>query len=343
MFRSITSGLALIGALTISAAAPAQEWKESPKIQALYKEAQKEGSVVIWGTNAAEVRWIPDAFTAAFPGIQVEILGDNDIVTKAITEARGGRHSVDVFQATLNSMIPAFERNLFTAIDWSMFGLRDSDAVLKGHVGLSHTTAYALVFRTDKFKKAELPNNWLEMADEKYRGQMVSSLFLLPRLIGGIGLEIGEQGAVEYARKLVGGSNLLLTRAPRDTFLQTGERSIALGEIDHLVRAWIANGLPVDYKILTPVITSQFGVSVMAKVPHPSAARLLAGYLASPDGRAARTKATFQFNYLPGSTDPVPAALQAAGAKIIYDTVENMGERAEIINRVSPVVTGQAR
>ena len=97
---AIVIGIVLMMPVLIPAAAFAQ-WADDPKVKELYEAAKKEGRVIIWGTQRREVEWIPAAFGKAFPGIDVQFLGDNDIAVKAIAEARAGRHQVDVYQNSL--------------------------------------------------------------------------------------------------------------------------------------------------------------------------------------------------------------------------------------------------
>ncbi len=53
-----------------------------------------------------------------------------------------------------------------------------------------------------------------------------------------------------------------------------------------------------------PIIVGQFTASMMAKAPHPNAARLLAGYMVSPEGKAARKAMTSAEDYsITGTSD----------------------------------------
>src|SRR5262245_34466700 len=103
--------LALALALTAPAAAQSV-WKDSPEVQKLYEAAKKEGKVIVWGTQRREVEWIPAVFGALFPGIDVQVLGDNEIATRAISEARAGRHQVDVYWHSLTGTMPVVQRDL---------------------------------------------------------------------------------------------------------------------------------------------------------------------------------------------------------------------------------------
>ena len=134
-------------------------------------------------------------------------------------------------------------------------------------------------------KESEVPKNWTEVLDPRLKGKMTASMFLAPRFVGALGIAWGEDKALQYARDLREKTDILLTRAPRELLLQSGERVISVGEIDSQVRAWIAEGLPLAFVVPEPVIVGQFGASVMAKAPNPNAARLMAGYLASVDGK----------------------------------------------------------
>src|SRR5262245_37105133 len=73
-----------IAAATAASTALAQSPLDSVPIKALYEKAKAEGTVLMWGTNVREVDWIPKAFTVRFPGIDVKVVGDNNITTTAI-------------------------------------------------------------------------------------------------------------------------------------------------------------------------------------------------------------------------------------------------------------------
>ena len=100
------------------------------------------------------------------------------------------------------------------------------------------------------------------MLDERYKGKGASSTFLLPRLVGALGLAWGEDKALQFARDIVARMNFLLTRAPRESLLQSGERLYGFGEIDSLRFApSTAEGLPVSQVVPEPVVVGQFGVT----------------------------------------------------------------------------------
>jgi len=313
------------------------------RVDKLYTAAKQEGRVIIWGTQRREVEWIPAAFAKAFPGIEVQFLGDNDIAVKAIAEARAGRHQVDVYQNSLTGTLPVMQRDLMGVVDWSPFGIDKRNVAFDGKMAYTSNIVYTVAYNNKLVKDADAPRQWADILDERYRGKGASSTFLLPRLIGALGLAWGEEKALQFARDIVARMNLLLTRAPRESLLQSGERLYAFGEIDSLIRAVAAEGLPVGQVVPEPVVVGQFGVTIMKNAPHPNAALLLAGFLATPEGKAARLQATSQADHGPTSDNPLARELHSGKLKVVWDTPDNMVAREALFGRAAAILTGQSR
>jgi iron(III) transport system substrate-binding protein len=338
--KSCLAGLAVVALLASSAAA---DWKETPAVKALHEQAKKEGQVVIWGPSRRDIEWIPQSFAKVFPGITIEFVGDNDVATRAIAEARGGRYALDVFWNSVTATMPLIQRNLTTAVDWTPFGIDQNSTAFDGKMANANTVAYVVSYQKGIVQPGDAPLSWDRLLDERYRGKMVGSLFLLPRLVGGLSLAWGEPRALQYARDLVRNTDFMLTRAPRETFVASGERRYAVGEIDGYVRRLIRDGVSFDFTIPEPVVLVQFGPTVMAKAPHPNAARLLAGYLASDEGRAERLAVTGQVDYGPKSDNEVARKIHSGEMTAVFDLPSNQKEREEAIRKAGPIIAGQAQ
>jgi ABC-type Fe3+ transport system substrate-binding protein len=333
---------AVAAALLLPGAAPAQSL-DSPRVRELYQAAKKEGRVMIWGNQRREVEWIAAALGKLFPGIEVDFLGDNDIAVKAIAEARAGRHQIDVYQSSLTATLPLAQRDLLTVVDWSPFGIDARNIAFDGKMAFTSNIVYTVAYNNKLVKENDTPKNWMEILDERYKGKGASSSFLLPRLIGGLSLVWGEERALQFARDIVARMDLLLTRAPRESLLQSGERLYGFGEIDSLIRSVAAEGLPVSQVVPEPVVVGQFGVTIMKNAPHPNAARLLAGFLATPEGKAARLKATSQADYGPTSDNELARLLHSGKLQVAWDRPDNMVQREALFGRAAAILTGQAR
>jgi iron(III) transport system substrate-binding protein len=337
-----TCATAMFATALLPDAAGAQSL-DAPKVKELYGAAKREGQVIIWGTQRREVEWIPAAFAKAFPGIDVQFLGDNDIAVKAIAEARAGRHQVDVYQNSLTGTLPVVQRDLLAVVDWSPFGFDSRSIAFDGKMAYTSNIVYTVAYNNRLVQDADTPKNWVDILDERYKGKGASSTFLLPRLIGGLGLAWGDEKALQFARDIVAKMNLLLTRAPRESLLQSGERLYAFGEIDSLIRAVAAEGLPVSQVVPEPAVVGQFGVTIMKNAPHPNAARLLAGFLASAEGKAARLQATSQADYGPTSDNALAKRLHSGKLQVVWDRPDNMAAREALFGRAAAILTGQTR
>ena len=338
--RAAISIMSLVSALAVPARA---DFRDEPAVKELYAKAKAEGQVMIWGPSRGEVEWVPAAFAKAFPGVEVKFVGDNDVMTKAIAEARAGRNEVDVMWNSITATVPMMQRDLGVAIDWKSFGLAPEATGFEGRMGYSNKVAYAVAFMADKAIPEDAPKFWEDALADKYRGKMVASLFLLPRLAGALSLAWGEQRATQFARDLVTKADLMLTKAPRESFIESGERLFALGEIDTGFRRQIREGKKFGLALPEPVVLAQFGASVFGKAPHPAAARLLAGWLVTPEGRSARGAATGNLDYEKGTRDPFAQKLLSGEIKAVFDLPSNMAAREEAIRKIGPIVAGQAR
>jgi iron(III) transport system substrate-binding protein len=324
----------------MSASAQAQ-WHTAPAVQSLYEKAKGEGKVVLWGSVQRELDWEAGPFAARFPGIKLEWYADLNAPTKAIAEARAGRHGVDVFHVALGSMIPLAERKLLGTVDWQVFGVPASHTAFDGRAAFTHNIVFTFAYNTKLVSAAELPKTWEDVLDPRWKGKLTGSQFLLPRMIGVLGLAWGEQKATEYARALVDRAEVLVTRAPREAFLQSGERLAAVGEPVNSARLFAAQGLSIGYVIPQPVAASQFAVAVLAKAPHPNAAQLFAAWMASAEGKQARDRLRFDVDVLPGSQNEIYQKLKASGAAFVYETPENMSRREALYKKLTPIIARQ--
>ena len=80
-----------------------------------------------------------------------------------------------------------------------------------------------------------------------------------------------------------------------------------------------------------PVMVGQFGATIMKNAPHPNAARLIAGFLASPEGKAARQKATSQADYGPTSDNELAKALHSGAMQVVWDRPDNMAAKRSAV------------
>jgi ABC-type Fe3+ transport system substrate-binding protein len=343
MGRTLVAAAAF-AALLAGGSAPSfaqTNWSDTPAVKALYAKAKAEGEVVIWAPVQTEVDWIEMEFPKRFPGIAVKGNGDLQAATKLIAEARAGRHSVDVWQNSLGGAIEAQKRGLFDKADWQQYGI-DKDRVLLDGEGLAvHNFIYSTLYAKDFVKETDLPRTWDDLLDPKWKRRMVSQDFLFPRLMGFLSLAWGEARTEKWGRAMLNEQQLLVVNSPREGFLKTGERVLAVGDAVSQAFQYTESGVPTGYTVLDVVPAVQFMVSPMKGSPHPNAARLLTAWLATEESLALREKIVHGFSIRPGSKSTLADRIRRADAKIVLEDVATMGQRAELYKKFSALIRDQ--
>lgn len=336
---------ALVVCVAASAFLTAQgdNWQTSPAVKALYEKARAEGEVVLWGPQDRELDWIPAEFGKRFPGIKVTWSADRAANTKVITEQRAGRYAVDVLSFSLGGLLPLSERKLLGTNDWAPWSNDTRGILLDGTTAALYNLVYTVVYNESLVKPADVPKTWDDLLAPRWKGKLVASQFLLPRLLGFFALEWGEAKAAAYARALIDQQDTLITRAPREVILQRGERLVGVGEFVSAAMYWKSGGMAIGWAPMPLMVAAQFGVSPLARAPHPNAARLLSGWLISTEAKTARERLRFDADVRPGAQTALAARLASTGAKILFEDVPNMKARATQYEAMSALVAGRAK
>ena len=320
--------------------APAEDWTQSPQIRELYDKAKAEGEVNYWGQVEYDLVWAGDYFNKRFPGIKVNIVADPQGPTKMIAQSRSGKISADVTQQTLGSVLEVQKRGLLAKIDWSLAGIDQRNVLLDGEAGAMHNFVYSILYAKDKVATADLPKRWEDLLDPKWKGKLVISDFLFPRLMGFLALEWGPDRAEQWGRDLIDKQNILVTNAPRENFLKTGERLLAVAEGVQAAAQYQREGVDTGYVIMNLIPAGQFLIAALKDSEHPNAGKLMALWLASDEGKALRAKVVDEPDIRPGSNAELAAQIQKAGAKVLFEDMSNFNERAEYYKRFSPMTRG---
>lgn len=312
--------------------------KDAP--EALHVAAQKEALVNIWATNAEDLNWIPAAFAKTYPGIKVDVYTDLNVASRVISEARGGLNNVDVVWNSEGLIRPLVDRGLLVGDGWQELGVGEADMAADGHMAVTSSVAYAIAYRTDRVAAADVPTKWAQLTEARYRGKMAASPILFARLCAGLGAFEGSEPWLAFARKIHDESQTLWSNDLLEQAIVSGERPYVVATANYLADRWKARGLPVEVVLPEPVFIAHFGSVVMKSAPHPNAARLLAVWLAGPEGKAAREQALFAVDLRPSSDHPKAKELRATGKTLYLDTKDTIDARNKLIPEMDRVFSG---
>jgi iron(III) transport system substrate-binding protein len=340
--RGVIAGALALGAAPLirrAAAQPAQG--VSPQLAELYEKARPEGEVTIWAPGAPSVQWIPAEFAKRFPAVKVTWLGDQQASSRLIAEQRAGRHAADVWTYSLGGSLEVQKRGLLVKQDWRPYGAQDRDIFWDGEAVCNHNYVYTPLYARAKLAADQVPRKWEGMLDPKWTDKLVSDSFLLPRLGGYLAIDWGLERTEKWIKTLIEQRRLLVTTSPVANFFKAGERELAVAE--SVSGAFLMNkdGINVGYQIMEMVPATQFVLGQVAKAPHPNAARLLIAWLISPEAKMLYETLAGQADIRANSSSPLAQEIKAAGAKVIYEDVETMNQRAEYYRKLMSIVRGQ--
>ena len=340
--RALLSAAAL-AVSSIAAPSPSlasDAWKPSPVMQELYEKAKAEKEVFIWSSGPDPISWINAAFSKRFPGIEVKTLADQRSPAKLIAEARAGKVTADVWAWSLGGTIEVDKRGLLAKVDWQRYGVQESDIFFNGNAASYYSYVYAITYPKGKYTAAELPKSWKDLLDPKWKGKLVASDFLMPRIMGYFAMEWGEAEAVKWAKALLNDQNLLISNSPTINFLRSGERDMIIADGSHAYMGYRQQGMDTASQLLDYVPATQFVVSLVKSAPHPNAAQLLLAWLVSDDGRATFEQVTGVSDIRPGSKSQQLKQINAQGGKPLYETTETMEQRADYYKKFSDMFRG---
>jgi ABC-type Fe3+ transport system substrate-binding protein len=276
--------------------------------------ARQEGSVV-WYTGLIVnqiSRPLADAFQAKYPGIQVHYsrASNTDTTLKLLNEGRAHRVQADVFDVT-SGIQPLLDAHLVAA--YPPRAAEHYPAVLKDPDGYwTGTNLYFLTvaYNTSLVMPKEVPRSFADLLDPRWKGQMAWTSELAiqgpPGFIYNVLTVMGHDQGMEYLRRFAAQEPVAVAASPRTVLDQviSGEYNLALQIYNHHVAISAAQGAPVAWVKLEPLV-ALFGVmGVLKDAPHPNAARLFVEFVLSKDGQR-----VFAANdYLPADPD-VPARI----------------------------------
>jgi ABC-type Fe3+ transport system substrate-binding protein len=313
---------------------------ESEAVRRLEASAAREGVVTIYGPNADDMGWIPAAFSKVYPRLKVRLFTDLNVVSRLVAENRAGRHEADVVWNSEALLVPLMERDMIVRVDWKSLGVRPEGIGSDSIMAYTNSVTFAVAYDKASAVTVGIPQKWNDLTMKSYRGKMVASPFLMARLCAALAVYEGEKSWTEFAREMRSGASVLWTNDLIEQILTNRERPYAVGVPLHAARSWVANDSRLAYTIPEPVFITQFGSVVLKDAPHPSAARLLASWLASPAGMRAREEAEYTADLRAQSVHPIAIALRDSGKRIHVDSLSAREKRNSLIPTMDRILAG---
>jgi iron(III) transport system substrate-binding protein len=293
--RGLLSAVALALAASLPSGALAQggadalyTYRGADREQRLVEGAKKEGSVVLY-TSLATTESVPlsQAFEKKY-GVKVDLwrATSDKVVQRAVTEARGRRHAVDVVETNGPELEMLAREKLLSRFESPYLADLPPAAIPAHRLWVSDRLNFFVVaYNTAKVKREELPKSYDGFLDPKWKGRIGLEATDSEWLATIVKLW-GEPKGMDFFRKLaamkpdVRKGHVLLSE-----LVAVGEVPVGLTVYNANAESMKRRGGPIDWVPVQPVVARPQAIAVFGNAPHPHAALLFADFVLSPEGQ----------------------------------------------------------
>lgn len=325
--RSLHSAMLAVLALAVcitaaraqTAAAPAiYTYQDADREQRLLEKARTEGTLTLYTSMATtESGPLAQAFEKKY-GIKVQLwraLSEN-VLQRAVTEARGGRRAMDVVETNAPE-VEALGREHVTAEFFSPHLADLPEWAKPAHRRWASDRANLWVtgYNTGKIKREELPAAIEGFAEPKWKGRISLEATDADWMYGVVNF-MGEPAGLDFFRKLAA-----LKPEMRKGHILVAQL-VAAGELTACLTVYSGNadsikskGGPIDWLPVEPLVGRPQALGVARNAPHPHAALLFVDFVLSPEGQklladmgrvpASRTQKTLLDRHKHVMVDPI--------------------------------------
>jgi iron(III) transport system substrate-binding protein len=265
---------------------------QSAQEKQLYEAAKKEGTLT-WYAGAMDQavnEKVGQAFTAKFPGIQVNVTKTTAQVAfqRVLQDIKAGQVQSDIFTSTDAShfvylkekgeLVKYVPENAAKVVE--AFQNIDPD----GFYHVTKVSLAAVIYNTDKVKAADAPKNWSDLLDPKWTNQIAVGSPSFSGVVGVWTIALTKLYGWDFFTKL-NAQKPQIGRSIDDgvTLLNSGERLVALAQVSTALRS-AAKGNPIGVVYPTDgIVVTAAPSGIIKGAKSPNAAKLFMEFLLSAE------------------------------------------------------------
>lgn len=271
---------ALLSASMLAGAASAQ----GPAVE----RARAEGTVCVFTSmQLPDSRALAEAFEKKY-GIKVALwrASGEKVAQRMLTEARGGRHEVDVVETDGAQMEILYrEKQLAPFSSPAMKDIPESLLPAHRHYVPTRLSLYVLAYNTQRVAPHEVPNTYEDLLKPRWAGKLAVEAADVA-WFAAVANAMGEAQGIAYFRKLAAAKpGLRHGHTLMAELVAAGEIEIAVDAHVQGVARLKDKGAPIEWKALQPAFGQPSSVGIARRAPHPNAAALFADFLLSREGQ----------------------------------------------------------
>ncbi len=293
----------LLSAFTQSLLSATTQSGSPDSLDEIIAAAKKEGRVSLYeGQQPQAWAKIMAAFQKRYPFVtsyDQERLVAGVTVTRVITEARAGISNADIVASGTVQMDDFAARGLLQPVDWKALGIPEK-SVFDRYTTVGSMFAYVIGYNTDLVKGADIPKEWDDVLNPKWKGQ--GSWWFNPQPWATLAGVWGEGRAVNFLDRLLAQDwRLSRSAATVSAWLSSGESPIGIVVL-HRMKVAQSKGAPVGWTFADPVPVQLITYGVLKEAKNPNTAKLLIHWLTTPEGAKVYEDAVYRGNpYVEGT------------------------------------------
>jgi len=293
-------------------------YQGADRAERLAAKAREEGTLTLYTSMATtESGPLAAAFEKKY-GVKVQLwraLSEN-VLQRALTEARGGRRLMDVVETNAPEVEALAREQVVAQFDTPYFAELPPWAIPAHRRWLSdRANLWVTGYNTDRLKRDELPTALERFAEPQWKGRLALEATDSDWMYGVIEF-MGEERGVDFFRNLAAlkpemrKGHILVAQ-----LVAAGEMPVCLTIYSGNADSLKAKGGPIDWLPVEPLVGRPQAVALAKNAPHPHAALLFADFLLSPEGQklmaemgrnpSSRRESTLLDRYRHSMIDPV--------------------------------------
>jgi iron(III) transport system substrate-binding protein len=249
----------------------------------LLEGARKEGSLTVYTSETIDDEAALGAAFQSKYGVKLNVWrgSANDILQRAVVEARGGRFGVDAIETGALTMESLQRELLLQQVASPAFADLNPAALRPHHQWIgTRYNIFVAAYNTGLIRKDDLPKSYDDLTRPAWKGKLgieaeSSDWF------GAVVDALGEARGLKLFRDIVTTNGISVRKGHTllANLVVSGEVPLAISTYLYKVAQLERAGAPVDWIAIPPVVARFEGVGVARRAPHPYAAMLYLDFM----------------------------------------------------------------